>query len=301
MSLVEKDNQTKTNLEIHPVAGRIGAEINGVHLSADLDPSTFDAIKQALLKYKVIFFRGQDHLDDKSQEAFAQLFGKLDAHPTVPTKQSTDYIHELDSSHGGGRANSWHTDVTFIDRYPKISILRAVTVPPFGGDTVWANTAAAYQDLSPELRDLADRLWALHTNEYDYLGSHTQASSHAVKHFNEVFTSTVFETQHPIVQVHPETGERTLILGHFVKKILGLSSTDSFHLFSVLQNHIINLENTVRWRWKAGDIVIWDNRATQHYAINDYGDQHRVVRRVTIEGDVPISIDGQRSTTVKGK
>ncbi|MGG3572451.1 TauD/TfdA family dioxygenase [Bacillus gobiensis] len=301
MSLVEKSNLTDKNLEIHPVAGRIGAEIQGVRLSDDLDTPTIDAIKQALLKYKVIFFRGQNHLDDKSQEAFAQLLGDLVSHPTVPTREETDYIHELDSSHGGGRANSWHTDVSFVDAYPKASILRAVVVPPFGGDTVWANTATAYQDLSPELRDLADRLWALHSNEYDYLGSHTQASSKAIKHFTEVFTSTVIETEHPVVQVHPETGERTLILGHFAKKILGLSSSDSFHLFSVLQNHIISLENTVRWHWEAGDVAIWDNRATQHYAINDYGDQHRVVRRVTVEGEVPISVDGRRSVTRRGK
>ncbi|WP_141430761.1 TauD/TfdA family dioxygenase [Bacillus sp. 03113] len=301
MSVIEKTILTNAGLEIHPVAGRIGAEIRGVRLSSELDAPTVDAIKQALLQYKVIFFRDQNHLDDESQEAFAQLFGEPVAHPTVPTRQATDYVHELDSSHGGGRANSWHTDVTFVDAYPKISILRGVSIPPAGGDTVWANTAAAYEDLSPELRELADRLWALHTNEYDYLGSHTEASTEAVKHFNEVFASTVYETEHPIVQVHPETGERTLILGHFVKKILGLSSSDSFHLFSVLQNHIIKLENTVRWRWSAGDVAIWDNRATQHYAINDYGDQHRVVRRVTVKGEIPVSIDGRHSITRRGK
>jgi alpha-ketoglutarate-dependent taurine dioxygenase len=102
------------------------------------------------------------------------------------------------------------------------------------------------------------------------------------------------------VRVHPETRERALVLGHFVKKLVGYSSTDSQHLLSVLQEHIIRLENTVRWRWTQGDVVIWDNRATQHYAINDYGDQHRVVRRVTLAGDVPISVDGRRSV-VHGK
>ncbi|CAG7654954.1 TauD/TfdA family dioxygenase [Paenibacillus allorhizosphaerae] len=112
-----------------------------------------------------------------------------------------------------------------------------------------------------------------------------------------VFTSTVYETEHPVVRVHPETGERTLVLGHFVKKIVGLSSIDSAHLLSVLQGHVTRLENTVRWRWAAGDVVIWDNRASQHYAINDYGDQHRIVRRVTVDGDVPISIEGKRSVT----
>jgi alpha-ketoglutarate-dependent sulfate ester dioxygenase len=225
------------------------------------------------------------------------LFGGAPVgHPTVPSIEGTRYILELDSRHGG-RANSWHTDVTFVDAYPKASILRALVVPEAGGDTVWANTAAAYQDLSPSLRALADSLWALHTNEYDYQARRPDASSESVKRYQEVFTSTVYETEHPLVRVHPETGERSLVLGHFVKRILGLSSYDSQHLFQVFQEHVTRLENTVRWRWAVGDVAVWDNRATQHYAVNDYGDQHRVVRRVTVDGDVPVGVDGRRSVT----
>ena len=203
---------------------------------------------------------------------------------------------ELDSAHGG-RADSWHTDVTFVAAYPQASILRAVVVPDSGGDTAWANTAAAYDNLPLALRELVDKLWAVHTNLYDYAASRNQVSTAALEQHEKVFASTVYETEHPLVHVHPETGERSLILGHFAKKIIGLSSIDSAQLFSLLQGHVTKLENTVRWRWSVGDVAIWDNRATQHYAINDYGDQHRVVRRVTIDGDVPISIDGRRSTT----
>lgn len=282
---------------IHPVAGRIGAEIRGIRLSADLPAAEFNKIREALLKYKVLFFRGQHHLDDASQEAFARLFGEPIAHPTVPVRQGTDYIMELDSSHGGGRADSWHTDVTFIDAYPKASILRAVVVPEAGGDTVWANTAAAYEHLPPSLRSLADGLWALHTNDYDYAARHLQPSEDALRRHKEVFASTVYETEHPVVRVHPETGERTLVLGHFVKRILGLPQADSARLYAILQDYVTRLENTVRWHWEVGDVVIWDNRATQHYAINDYGNQHRVVRRVTIVGEVPVSIDGKRSVS----
>jgi alkyl sulfatase len=288
-------NEAHAELEVVPVAGRIGAEIRGVRLSADLDARTVDAIRSAWLKHKVIFFRNQQHLDETTQEALTTLFdGAPVGHPTVPSIEGTRYILELDSKEGG-RANSWHTDVTFVDAYPKASILRAVVIPKTGGDTVWANTAAAYQDLSPTLRDLADKLWALHTNEYDYQARRPEASTEAVRRYQEVFTSTVYETEHPLVRVHPETGERTLVLGHFVKRILGLSSHDSAHLFQVFQEHITRLENTVRWRWAAGDVAVWDNRATQHYAVNDYGDQHRVVRRVTVAGDAPISVDGRRS------
>ena len=293
--MTTQNHPSVRTLDVVPVAGRIGAEVRGVRLSADLDEQTVAAIRAAWLEHKVLFFRNQHHLDEASQEALTGVFGGAPVgHPTVPSIEGTRYILELDSRHGG-RANSWHTDVTFVDAYPKASILRALVVPTSGGDTVWANTAAAYSDLSPELRALADSLWALHTNEYDYQARRPEASLDAVKRYQEVFTSTVYETKHPLVRVHPETGERTLLLGHFVKRILGLSSHDSAHLFQVFQEHITRLENTVRWRWQVGDVAVWDNRATQHYAVNDYGDQHRLVRRVTVAGDVPVSIDGRRS------
>lgn len=284
-----------TLLDIHPVAGRIGAEVRNIRLSAELDTATFAAVRAALLRYKVLFFRGQHHLDDAAQEAFGKLWGELVAHPTVPVRDGTDYLLELDSEHGG-RANSWHTDVTFDLAYPQASILRGVVIPAAGGDTVWANTAQAYLDLPAPLRALADQLWALHTNEYDY-ASRFNTSEAGLKRYREIFTSTLYETEHPVVRVHPETGERTLVLGHFVKKLLGYPTSDSDHLLKLLESYVIRLENTVRWRWSVGDVAIWDNRATQHYAINDYGDQHRVVRRVTVAGDVPVSVDGRPSVS----
>jgi len=284
----------KAQLDIQRVGGRIGAEIRGVTLSADLPLETIQAIEQALLTHKVLFFRGQDHLDDAAQEAFALRLGQPEAHPTVPVREGTKYLLELDSQHGG-RANSWHTDVTFLPAYPKASILRQVVSPAYGGDTVWANTAEAYERLPAPLKALADQLWAIHTNVYDYAAARPDISREALEKHRAIFASTVYETEHPVVRVHPETGERTLVLGHFVKALKGLSTADSRRLFDSLQEQVIRLENTVRWRWNAGDVAIWDNRATQHYAINDYGDQHRVVRRVTVAGDVPVSVDGQRS------
>jgi taurine dioxygenase len=155
----------------------------------------------------------------------------------------------------------------------------------------------AYNDLPPALRELADKLWAVHGNDYDYAAHRRddELSVHGIAQYREVFVRTLHEAEHPVVRVHPETGERSLLLGHFAKKFVGLSSGDSQRLLSVLQGHVIRLENTVRWRWQQGDVVIWDNRATQHYAINDYGDAKRVVRRVTLAGDVPVSVDGRRS------
>jgi alpha-ketoglutarate-dependent sulfate ester dioxygenase len=282
-------------LGVRPVAGRIGAEISGVRLSGQLSLPTVAAIRDALVHYKVIFFRDQGHLDDAEQEAFARSFGDLAAHPTVPPRAGTNVILELDASHGGGRANYWHTDVTFVAAYPQASILRAVVVPSTGGDTVWANTVAAYHELPTDLRDLADRLWGVHTNAYDYAAVRPQAGEADQRHHREVFTSTVYETEHPIVRVHPVTGERSLILGGFLQKLVGYSQTDSAHLIAILQAHVTRPENTVRWHWSAGDVAMWDNRATQHYAIDDYGTQPRIVRRVTVAGDIPVSVDGRRS------
>jgi alpha-ketoglutarate-dependent taurine dioxygenase len=282
------------DLNLSRVAGRLGAEIDSVRLSSDLPAQTIAAIRSALLKHKVLFFRDQQHLTDAEQEAFAARLGDPVAHPTVPVLDGSRYILELDGARGA-RASSWHTDVTFAVAYPQASVLRAVISPEFGGDTVWANTATAYDDLPPELKTLADSLWATHSNLYDYAGAKPTVSEEAARRYKEVFTSTVYETDHPVVRVHPETGERTLVLGHFVRRLRGYSSDASNHLFAILQGYVTRLENTVRWRWRAGDVAIWDNRATQHYAIDDYGDQPRVMRRVTVDGDTPVSVDGRES------
>jgi hypothetical protein len=174
-----------------------------------------------------------------------------------------------------------------------------VVGPAAGGDTLWANTAAAYAHLAPPLRDLADRLWAVHSNEYDYAAVKPHISTEQLDAYRKVFTSTVYETEHPVVRVHPVSGERALLLGHFVKRIKGYGPADSAQLFNLLQGHVTRPENTVRWRWQAGDVAIWDNRATQHYAVDDYCAQPRVVRRVTVAGDVPFSVDGTRSETLR--
>ena len=284
------------NLRIRRLAGRIGGEVLDLKLSPSLDDPTVADIEAALLKHKVLFFRGQSQLDDAAHQAFGARFGKTIAHPTVPAREGTK-IFELDASKGGGRADSWHTDVTFVDAFPKISILRGVTIPAYGGDTVWANTVAAYESLPDDLKEFVTRLWAVHSNDYDYAATRANLEEERLRHHQNVFISSVWEAEHPLVHVHPVTGERALLLGHFVKKIVGFSSTESARLFELLQNRVTKLENTVRWSWRQDDVAMWDNRATQHYAINDYGTQPRVVRRVTIEGEQAVAVDGQTSRT----
>jgi alpha-ketoglutarate-dependent sulfate ester dioxygenase len=292
-------------IDVRRIAGHIGAEVTGVLVGPDLDPGVVELITGALHEHKVVFFRGQHHLNDAAQAGFARRFGDLTAaHPTVPGTKGDFHVFELDAQAGGGKANAWHTDVTFVDRPPAISVLRAITLPPYGGDTAWANTVAAYESLSPALRSLAEGLWALHSNDYDYAarsGGGVQAKSDKdQRHFREVFTSTVYQTEHPVVRVHPETGERSLLLGQFVRRILGVSASDSRYLFDLFQQHVTRLENTVRWHWTPGDLAMWDNRATQHYAIDDYGDLPRTMHRVTVSGDHAISVDGQTSRAVSG-
>ena len=291
-------------LDIRPVGGRIGAVIHGVTLSGDLDAATVQAIEAAVVRHKVVFFRNQGHLDNVEHEAFAALFGDPVAHPTVPVAEGSRYLLELDSKEGHA-ASSWHTDVTFVDAYPKGSILRAITVPEAGGDTLWANGETAYDSLPEPLRQLVNHLWALHTNDYDYAAvlngriDDPAAAAERIAQHRRVFASTVYETEHPVVRVHPVSGQRSLLVGHFVKSFLGLNRDDSARLFTILQDHLTRPENTVRWRWQPGDVAFWDNRSTQHRAVADFGLQRRTLRRATIHGEVPVGIDGQTSRTVR--
>ncbi|WP_111861526.1 TauD/TfdA dioxygenase family protein [Acinetobacter sp. CFCC 10889] len=285
------------HIQVKPITGRIGAEISGVTLSGQLDDQVIAEINQALLQYKAIFFKAQHHLDDAEQEAFAARLGTPLNHPTVPIKNGSKHILELDSAHGA-RADSWHTDITFLDAYPKASILRSVIAPEAGGDTAWANTTSAYASLPEPLKALADTLRAIHSNDYDYANGELTVNKEALAKYKNFFKSTEYETEHPLVRIHPETGEKTLVLGHFFKRFVGFNSKDSRKLFDLFQSYVVKQENIVRWRWSVGDVAIWDNRATQHRAINDYGDQHRVVRRVTLAGDVPVGVDGRLSQTI---
>jgi taurine dioxygenase len=189
-------------LDVRKVGGVIGAEVTGVRLSGDLDAAVVAAVRAAVLEHRVVFVRGQEHLDDDTQAAFARRLGELTtAHPTVEGYGRN--VLAVDSQ-TGNRANSWRSDVTFVDRPPAFSLLRAIVLPPYGGDTSWANTVTAYQGLAAPLRALAEQLWAEHTNDYDYATSHAVAElTEEQAAYREVFTSTTYKTEHPAVQVHP--------------------------------------------------------------------------------------------------
>lgn len=287
-------------LRVVKLGANIGARIDGIDLSDDVDPASASKINAALLEHKVIFFRDQHRLDDDGQLALAAKLGTpTKAHPTVTSRGAQ--LLPIDSRYD--KANAWHTDVTFVDRVPKASLLRAISLPEYGGTTTWANTETAYEKLPEPLRVLADNLWAVHTNDYDYateVDRRLETVTDTVREYREEFVSDHYETEHPVVRVHPETGKRVLLLGQFVKHFVGLGSTESATLFALFQARITKLENTIRWSWLPGDLAIWDNRATQHYAVSDYDDQYRRLNRVTLAGDIPVDVHGRRSRTVVG-
>jgi alpha-ketoglutarate-dependent taurine dioxygenase len=286
------------SIDITRIGGRIGAEISGVDLSLPIGPGDAKEIHEALVEHKVLVFRGQ-HLDDEQHQRFASIFGELTlAHPTVPSVDGQASVLEVAGGEGA-RANAWHTDVTFVVAPPKATTLRSLVIPPYGGDTLFSNTAAAYADLPEHLRLLADRLWAEHSNEYDY-AEHPQFRSAEVEEYQKVFVSTRYRTAHPVVRVNPDSGVPNLFIGNFVTGIIGLSKTEGRDILRLLQHYVTRPENTLRHKWQVGDIVVWDNRSTQHYAADDYGDLARKLHRVTVAGDVPVSVNGEKSRILEG-
>jgi alpha-ketoglutarate-dependent taurine dioxygenase len=292
---------TKAHAGVIRLAGNIGAEITGIDTGDVLSDDAVAQVRHALLGHKVVFLRDQS-LDYARQVAFAERLGPLTlGHPTLASPPGQPLLEEIDSSKGG-RANHWHTDVTFVDRPPAFTLLHAVVIPPVGGDTIWANTVTAYESLPADLRDLADRLRIVHTNDHDYAAVYGRGErvDPAVEAAQQEFLSTVYETEHPAVRVHPETGEHSLVLGGFARTVLGFSPQASRDLIRILQEYVTRPEQTVRWHWREGDLAIWDNRATQHYAIFDYGTAHRRGERVTVAGPVPVGVDGRPSVSLKG-
>ncbi|MFF0544220.1 TauD/TfdA dioxygenase family protein [Nocardia thailandica] len=287
-----------TAIQVVRLGAHIGARIDGVRLGGDLDRATVAAIRAALAEHKVIFFRGQHHLTEDGQYAFAELLGTpTTPHPTVTSAGAKSLA--IDSHQT--RSNVWHTDVTFVDRVPAASILRAEALPSYGGSTTWASTVAAYAALPAPLRQLAEGLRARHSNRYDYAADIEDTPDDLARAYRREFESSYFETEHPVVEVHPQTGEKALLLGCFVKEIVGVSTSESRALFRLFQDRITRLEHTTRWDWSLGDVAIWDNRATQHYAVDDYdGREHRRLTRITLAGPVPVGVDGATSTVIAG-
>jgi alpha-ketoglutarate-dependent taurine dioxygenase len=288
---------TTVGTDVRKLTGRIGAEIVGFDPAGDLDASQIAFLTDALHEHKALVFRNVV-LDDEGQQRFAARFGELTkAHPTVPAVEGAPTILPVDSEQG--RANHWHTDVTFVLNPPKASTLRSLVVPPYGGETLIANAGAAYRDLPEPLRAFADTLRAEHTNDYDYVRP-PETLDDKEQARRAQFVSRKYRTLHPVVRVHPATGERGLYIGGFAQRIAGLSVGESRDLLRLLQSYVTRPENIVRVAWEPNQLVLFDNRITQHYAIDNYDGLPRRLNRVTVAGDVPAGIDGTPSESLEG-
>jgi len=291
-----------TTVQVRRLTVRTGAELFGLDLHRATDDQVAE-VRAALLAHRVVFLRHQD-LTARQQIDFARRLGPLtQGHPTLPEVDGEELILDLDSM-AGGAANHWHTDVTFVDRPPMFSILRAMVLPEVGGDTLWANTVTGYADLPPDLRHLADGLRALHSNGHDYGRADVVALRAKIDDARlanlAAFVAEVFESEHPVVRVHSETGERALLLGGFAHRLVGHGAAESVDLIRIFQSYVTRPENVVRWNWQVGDVAIWDNRSTQHYAIYDYGEARRRMQRVTTQGTPIEGLDGRPSIARSG-
>ncbi|MFG2812485.1 TauD/TfdA dioxygenase family protein [Streptomyces sp. NPDC048410] len=282
------DRPVATRLPLTELGPNIGAEIDGIEL-ARLDDDGVLALREALVRHKVLFVRGQHQLDDAGQIELGRRLGEVTVgHPVHDSGDVAPEVYSLDSQ-DNGFADVWHTDVTFVPRPPAISVLRAVVLPPTGGDTNWADSQAAYESLSRGLRAHIDTLTAVHDGSREfgyYLAQRRQGKGNLWE--GEVFTQLT-PVEHPVVRVHPESGRKGLFVNPgFTSHIVGVSEHESRGLLDILYAHLTKPEHVVRHRWQPGDVALWDNRSTSHYANRDYGDQHRVMHRITLRGDVPV-------------
>ncbi len=271
-------------LGVTPLTPAIGAEISGIDLSQEQDGAVIAEIRAALLAHKVVFFRDQ-HLSPAQHIAFARRFGMLEIHPATPKDQpDPEVLHIAHGPDSKGKENAWHSDVTWRAEPSLGSILRAVEVPAVGGDTLFADMAAAFRGLSPAMRDWCRTLNAVHDIARVFAGR-------LGKNADELHAKFPPQT-HPVVRTHPETGEQALYVNTaFTSHIEGLSAKESDWLLAHLYAQAAIPEYQCRFHWEPGSIAFWDNRAAQHYAASDYFPAVRRMERVTIAGDRPFYRD----------
>ena len=275
-------------MKVEKVAGALGAEISGVDLGEDLSNEEFDAIHKAFLEHQVIFFRDQTGLSPDQQKSFARRFGTLNIHPYVDPMEGHPEIIEIikepeDKLNFGG---GWHSDMSFLEAPALGSVLHAIEIPPYGGDTLFASQTAAYEALSDGLKQTLDGLTAIHSasREYGAKGFSAQKRKGMTSHTAEGAP----EYEHPVVRKHPQTGRKGLFINPaFTLRFSGWTAQESAPLLRHLFYHSREERFTCRFRWSEGAVAFWDNRAVWHYALNDYAGHRRHMRRVTINGDKP--------------
>ena len=296
-----------TTIDVRPLSGHTGAEVHGDDLREPLSPEVVAQIRATLLQWKVVFFRDQD-LTPAQHIGFGRQFGEVTAaHPTLPAAfpefpeilvlDNEAYASAEATGDGPSIESRWHTDVTFVHNPPMASILRAIVVPPYGGDTQWTNLAAAYATLSEPLQQLSDGLHAVHHN---FLPIKRGEMPVALK---QQFQSKDLRAVHPVVRLHPETGEKVLFVNpNFTSHIVELTRQEGTHLLALLYEHLTSAPFTCRFHWEPNSIAFWDNRATCHLVPTDIPPgMHRSMQRITLAGDVPVGHDGAASYALAGE
>jgi taurine dioxygenase len=275
-----------TPFEIRPIAGALGAELQGITLTGDLPDATIAAIRQALLDHLVIFFRDQDLPLDRFL-GFARRFGTPIEYPFVKGIEGFPEIInvaklEHETVNFGG---VWHSDTTYLEQPPMATLLIGREVPDAGGDTLFANQYLAYETLSPKLRELLAGLKGISSSEK---ADASRTREDRIRSDGSADARKLLEAEHPGVRTHPETGRKALYVNRaHTMRFAGMTAEESAPLLEFLFRHQIRPEFTCRFRWTQGSLAIWDNRCAQHYAMNDYHGRRRVMQRITLAGDRP--------------
>lgn len=275
-----------SQIEITPIAGALGAEISGVDVAQDLDEGVIAEIRQALLDHGVIFFRDQTLSVDR-HKAFTRRFGDIFIHPNYNGVSADPEIVDIKREPGDRKivGEDWHTDTTMVSDPPMGAILYAIEVPPYGGDTLFANQYLAYEALSDGLKRTLDGLKAIHTDRMvagPAAGMNAQRSTKVRE--DSAWRETI--SVHPVVRTHPETGRKLLFVNRsYTVGFEGWTEAESRPLLDFLLEHGHRPEFTCRFRWSNGAIAFWDNRCTKHLAVHDAGPFRRIMRRTQISGD----------------
>ena len=280
------------SIAVQPVSGTIGAEIHGVDLSQHLNDSVLAEIHRALLEHCVIFFRDQS-LSPAEQLRFARRFGDIHLHPFMAGIEAHPEVLRIVKNPDERRnfGGVWHSDQMFSPQPAMGTMLYAVECPQAGGDTLFANMYDAYEALSDGMKNMLAGLKSFNVGDrFKSAGGRSRAERYRDMRDMHVKSpgNVVTQSRHPLVRTHPETGRKLLYIGSHTQHIDGLTDAESEPLLQFLRDHSTQPEFCYRFRWQPGSLAFWDNRCTQHYAINDYHGQRRVMHRVTIQGDTPV-------------
>lgn len=279
--------QDGATMNLEPVSGYIGAEVSGIDLKQPPTDDLQEQLRQALNEHLVLFIRDQ-HLNLDQQKRVTEIFGPLNRVPYVaPLADDPDVIavlKEASETNVGVFGGEWHSDFSFLEQPPAGSVLNAVEVPPYGGDTMWASQVAAYETLPEKLRSVADTHNAIHTGApygAKYPPDNHERAGKSIR-MTRGDPQADREVVKPIVRIHPETGRKALFVNPiYTQRIEGMAPEESAATLRRLYRHCTRPDLTCRHRWRAGDIVVWDNRATVHYALNDYDGYRRLLYRTT--------------------